>query len=52
MVDFMRSQVGQTMSLVSCDPHHENTGKGACLCTLFSGQSPRFTMSSMSGSQT
>ena len=32
-VDFMRSHVGQTMSLVSGDPHQENMGKGAIFPT-------------------
>ncbi len=26
MVDFIMSQVGQMMSLVESDPHHEKTG--------------------------
>ena len=53
MVDFMRSQVGQIISQVSTDPHHENIGNGGDpFFTLLSGQSPRFTINSMSGRTT
>ena len=50
MVAFIMSQVGQMMSLVSGEPHHENTGRRGWLGrSLFSGQSPRFTIISRSG---
>lgn len=53
MVASVRSYVGMTMSLVSSDPHQENTGIGSSTRDFFSsGQSPKLTKNSTSGSMT